>query len=188
MGTLLFRHSVVSSSLWPHGLQHSRLPCPSSSPGSLLKPMFIESMMPFNHLILCCPLLFSPSVFPRIRVFSNESVLCIRWPNYWSFSISPSSEYSGLISFRIDWLDLLAVQGILKSLLRHHSSKASLLSNERLHNLCHKIYVCHQSCFWQGMIFFFFSFCLPGGGECESGTAQWVVCVGIAPEVTACWL
>ena len=85
--------------------------------------------MPSNHLILCCPLLLPPSSFPSIRVFSNESVLCIRWSKYWSFSfnISPSNEYSGLISFRIDWLDLLVVQGILKSLLQHHSSKASIL-------------------------------------------------------------
>ena len=85
--------------------------------------------MPSNHLILCCPLLFLPSIFPSVRVFSNESVLCIRWPKYWnfSFSISPSNEYSGLISFRMDWWDLLAVQGNLKSLLKHHSSKASIL-------------------------------------------------------------
>ena len=85
--------------------------------------------MPSNHLILCCPLFLLPSIFPSIKVFSNESVLCIRWPKYWSFSfsISPSNEYSGLISFRMDWLDLLAVQGTLKSLLQHHSSKASIL-------------------------------------------------------------
>ena len=112
-------------------------PMESSTPGlpvhhqlsSLLKFMSIESVMPSNQLILCCPLLFPPSIFPSIRVFSNESVLCIRWPKYWSFSfsISPSNEYSGLISFRIDWLDLLAVQGTLKSLLQHHSSKAWIL-------------------------------------------------------------
>ena len=96
---------------------------------SLLKLMSIELVMPSNHLILCHPLLLPSSVFPRIRVFSNESVLGIRWPKYWSFSfnISPSDEYSGLISFRMDWLDLLAVQGTLKSLLQHHSSKASIL-------------------------------------------------------------
>ena len=96
---------------------------------SLLKLMFMESVMPSNHLILCHPLLFLPSVFPSIRVFSNESVLRIRWPKYWSFSfsISPFSEYSGLISFRIDWLDLLAVQGMVKRLLQHLSSKASIL-------------------------------------------------------------
>ena len=95
---------------------------------SLLKPMSIESVMPSNHLILCCPLLLLPSIFPSIRVFSNESVLHIRWPKYWSFSfsISPSNEHPGLI-FRMDWLDLLAVQGTLKSLLQHHSSKASVL-------------------------------------------------------------
>ena len=96
---------------------------------SLLKFISIESVMPSNHLILCHPLLLSPSVFPRIRVFSNESVLHIRWPKYWSFSfsISPSNEYSGLISFRKNWFDLLAVQGTLKSLLQHHISKASIL-------------------------------------------------------------
>ena len=93
----------------------------------LLKLMSIESVMPSNHLILCCPLLLSPSIFPSIRVFSNESALHIRWPKYWSFSISSSNEYSGLISFRMDWLDLLAVQGTLKSLPQHHSSKTPIL-------------------------------------------------------------
>ena len=97
----------------------------------LLKLMSIGTVMPSNHLTLCCPLLLLPSTFPSIRVFSNESVLRIRWPKYWSFSfsISPSNEYSGLISFRMDWLDLLAVQGTLKSLLQHHSSKASILQH-----------------------------------------------------------
>ena len=97
---------------------------------SLLKLMSIMSVMPSNHLILCHPLFFPHSIFPSIRVFSIESVLCIRWPMYWSFSfsISPSNEYSGLISFRMDWLDLLAVQATLKSLLQHHTSKASILS------------------------------------------------------------
>ena len=96
---------------------------------SLLKLIPIELVMPLNHLILCRPLLLPPSVFPNIRVFSNESALLIRWPKDWTFSlnISPSNEHSGLISFRMDWLDLLAVQGILKSLLQHHSSKASIL-------------------------------------------------------------
>ena len=96
---------------------------------SLLKLMFIESVMPSNHLILCHPLHLPPSIFPSIRVFSNESVLCIRWPKDWSFnfSISPYNEYLGLISFRMDWLDLLAVQGTLKSLLQHHSLNASIL-------------------------------------------------------------
>ena len=96
---------------------------------SLLKLMSIESVMPSNHLILCNPLLLLPSIFPSMRVFSNESALCIRWPKYWSFSfnISLSNEHSGLISFRMDWLDLLAIQGTLKSLLQHHSSKASIL-------------------------------------------------------------
>ena len=98
---------------------------------SLLKLMSIVSVMPSNHLILCHPLLLLPSILPSIRVFSNESVLCIRWPKYWSlnFSISPSNEDSGLIFFRMDWLDLLAVQGTLKSLLQHHSSKASILQH-----------------------------------------------------------
>ena len=96
---------------------------------NLLKLMSIKSVMPSNHLILCHPLLLPPSIFPSIRVFSNESALCIRWPKYWSFSfsISPSNEYSGLISFRVDWSDLLAVQGTLKSLLQNHISKASIL-------------------------------------------------------------
>ena len=96
---------------------------------SLLKPMSIESVMSSNHLILCRPLLLLTSIFPSIRVFSNESALRIRWPKYWSFtfSISPSNEYSGLISFGIDWFDLLAVQGILQSLFQHHSSKASII-------------------------------------------------------------
>ena len=107
-----FSHSVKSNSLQPHGLQH-----------------VIKSMMPCNHLILCCLLLHLPSIIPSIRVFSKESVLCIRWPRYWTFSfgISPSNEYSGLISFMIDWFDLLAVQGTLKNPLQHHSSKASIL-------------------------------------------------------------
>ena len=98
---------------------------------SSLKLMSIESVMPSNHLILCRPFLLPPSFFPSIRVFSTESVLHIRWPNYWSFtfSISPSNEYSVLVSFRMDWLDLLAVQGTLKSLLQHHSSKASILQH-----------------------------------------------------------
>ena len=94
---------------------------------SLIKLMFIESVMPSNHLVLCHPLLLLPSIFPSIRVCSNESARRIRWPKYWSFSISPSNGYSGLSSFRIDWFDLLAVQGTLKSLLQHHSSKASIL-------------------------------------------------------------
>ena len=121
--------AVMSNSLQIHGLQHASLPCPFTISWSLLKLMSIESVMPSNHLILCRPLLLWPSIFPSIRVSSNESVLHIRWPKDWSFSfsISPSNEYSGLISFRRDWFDLLAVQGTLKSLLQHHSSKASIL-------------------------------------------------------------
>ena len=103
--------------------------------------MSIESVMPSNHLTLCCPVLLLPSIFPSIRVFSNESVLCIRWPNYWSFSfsISPSNEYSGLISFRMDWLDLLAVQVTMKSLLQHHSSKASILQRSAFFIVQHSL-------------------------------------------------
>ena len=114
-----FSCSVMSDSLQPCGLQHTRPPCPWPTP---------------NHLILCHPLLLPPSIFPSIRVFSNESVLHIWRPKYWSFSynISPSNEYSGVISFRMDWLDLLAVQGTLKSLLQHHSSKASILQHSAL--------------------------------------------------------
>ena len=120
-----FSCSVMSDSLRPHELQHARPPCPSPT----LKLLSIKLVMPSNHLILCRPLLLLPSIFPNIRVFSNESVLRIRWPKYWSFSfsLSPSNEHPGLISFRMDWLDLLAVQGTLKSLLQHHSSKASIL-------------------------------------------------------------
>ena len=95
--------------------------------GNLLKFMSVQLIMPSNHFILCCPLLFLPSIFLSIRVFSSEWALCIRWPKYWSFSFSPSNEYSGLISFRIDWFDFLAVQGILNSLLQHHNWKASIL-------------------------------------------------------------
>ena len=123
-----FSHSVMSDSLRPPTTaRQASLSITNSR--SLPKPMPIELMMPSNHLILCHLLLLLPSIFPRIRVFSNESALRMRWPKYWSFSfsISPSNEYSGLISFRIDWLGLLAVQGTLKSLLQHHSSQASIL-------------------------------------------------------------
>ena len=118
----------MSNSLQPHGLQHARFPCPLLSEGSL-RFMSIELVMPPNHLILCRPLLLLPLILPSIRVYSNESALSIRWPKYWSFSfsISSSNGYSGLISFRTDWFELLAVQGTLKSLLQHPSSKASIL-------------------------------------------------------------
>ena len=115
-------------SLWPHDLQHARLPCPSPLPESAhIHVHWVGDAS--NHLILCRSLLLPPSTFPSNRVFSNESVLPIRWPKYWScsFSLSPSNEYSGLISFRMDWLDPLAVQGTLKSLLQHYSSKGSIL-------------------------------------------------------------
>ena len=123
-----FSHSVRSDSVTPWTAAHQASLSIINS-RSLLKLISIESVMPSNHLIICHPLLLPPSIFPSIRVFSNESVLPIRWPKYQSFSvsISPSNEYSGLISFRMDWLDLFAVQGTLKSLLQHHSSKASII-------------------------------------------------------------
>ena len=119
----------MSNSLRPHEPQHAGHPCPSPNSRSSPKLMSIKSMMPSSHLILCCPLLLLRPIPPSIRIFSNESALCIRWPKYWSFSfnISPSSGHPGLISFRVDWLDLLAVQGTLKSLFQHHSSKATIL-------------------------------------------------------------
>ena len=124
-----FSRSVVFDSLQPHGIAACQASLSITNSWNLLKLRSIESVMPSNHLILCRPLLLLPSIFPSFRAFSNKSVLHIRWPKYWSFSfsISPSSEHPGLISFRMDWLDLLAVQGTLKSLLQHHSSKASVL-------------------------------------------------------------
>ena len=123
-----FSHSVMSDSLWPHGLQHTRPPCPSPTPGVHWNPCQ-SSRWCHPTISSSCPLHLLPSIFPSIRIFSNESVLRMRWPKYWSlsFSISPSNDYSGLISFRIGWLDLLAVQGTPKSLLQHHSPKASIL-------------------------------------------------------------
>ena len=134
-----FSHSGMYDCLWPHGRQPARPPCPSPTPG-LLRLMSIETVMPSNLLILCRPLLLLPSIFPSIRVFSNDSDLHIRWPKYWSFSfsISPSNEYSWLVSFWMDWLDFLAAQGTLNSLLQHRSSKffgaqLSLESNSHIH-------------------------------------------------------
>ena len=128
ISSVQFSCSVVSDSSTPWPAAHQASLSITNS-RSLLKLMSVEPVMPSNHLILCCPLLLLPSIFPRIRVFSNNSVLHIRGSKYWSFSfsISPSNEYSGLISFRMDWLDLLAAPGTLKSLLQHHSSKASVL-------------------------------------------------------------
>ena len=125
-----FSCSVVSNTLQPHESQHAR-PLFITNYWRLLKLMPFDSVMPFSHLILCHSLLFLPLIPPSIRVFSNESTLHIRWPKYWSFSfnISPSNEHLGLITFRMDWLDLLAVQGTLKSLLQHHSSKASIFQH-----------------------------------------------------------
>ena len=118
----------MSDSLLPHGLQYTRPPCPSPTHGTYSNSCAL-SWIPSNYLIHCCHLLLLPPIFPSIRVFSNESALRMRWPKYWSFSfnISPSNEHSGLVSFRMDWLHLLAVQGTCKSLLQHHSSKASIL-------------------------------------------------------------
>ena len=123
-----FSHSVVSYSLWPHEPQYARPPCPSPTPGVHSNPCPLSRWC-HPAISSCCPLLLLSSIFPSIRVFSNESALYIKWPKYWSssFSISPSNEYSGLISFRMDWLDLLAVQRTLKSLLQHHTLKASVL-------------------------------------------------------------
>ena len=138
---LLFSHSVRSDSPWPHGLQRASLPCPPLPP-RVFKPMSIESEVPSDYLTLCRPLLLLPSVFPSIRVFSNKSALHIRWPKCYnfSFSISPSNEYSGFISFRKDWLDLLAVQWTFTSLLQHHSSKASILPCLAFFMICRYLY------------------------------------------------
>ena len=126
---LSFSCSVVSDSFHARGLQQARLLCPSPSPR--VCSMSTESVMPSSHLLPCCCLLLLPSIFPSIRIFSNESALCIRWPKHWSFSFSssPSNEYSGLISNRIDCFDLLAVQGTLKSLAYHHNSKGTILQH-----------------------------------------------------------
>ena len=138
---LLFSRSVVSNSLQLHGLQHARLPCPSPFP-ELAQTHVFESVMPSNHLILCRPLLFLPSIFPSIRVFPNESALCIRWPKYWSFSfsISSSNEYSGLISFRTDWFDSLKSKGLSRVFYNTTAQKhqffrvqISLWSNAHIH-------------------------------------------------------
>ena len=142
LSSVQFSRSVVSDSLRHHESQHARPPCPVTNSCSSLRLTSIESVMPSSHLILCHPLLLLPPIPPSIRVFSNESTLCMRWPKYWSFSFSiiRSKEIPGLISFRMDWLDLLAVQGTLKCLLQHHSSKASILwhqlssqSNSHIH-------------------------------------------------------
>ena len=157
---LLFSHSVMSNSATPWTSAHEA-PLSFTISWSLLKLMCIELVMPYNPLILCHPLLLLPSIFPSNRVFSNESALHIRWPKYWSlrFGISPSSKYSGLTSFRMDWLDLLAVQGILKSLLQHHSSKASVFH-------CSAFLNCpaHTSVndYWKNHSFDYMDFCRQG--------------------------
>ena len=145
MELLLFSHSVVSNSLWPPWTAVYQTPWTAflsfTISRSLLKLMSVESMMPSYLLIICRPLLLLPSIFPSIWVFSKESALRIRWPKYWSFSINPSNEYSGLISLRIDWFDLLAVEGTLKSLLQHHSSKVSILR-------CSAFFIVHIASSW----------------------------------------
>ena len=132
MSLLLFSCSVLSNSSQPHGLEHARLPCPLPTPGVYSNPCPLSLVMPSNHLILCHPLLLLPSIFPSSMVFTNESALRIRWPKDWSFSfnINPSNEHSGLISFRMDWLDLLAVQGSIASSPTIHfkSINSSVLS------------------------------------------------------------
>ena len=138
LSSVQFSFSVVSHSLQPHGLQHTRIPCPSLSPGICSNSFPLTWWWPSNHLILCHPFLLLPSIFPSIKVFSNESVLCMRGPKKRSFSISPSDEYSELICFRIDWWDLCAVQGTLKSLLstpqfKSINSQLSLQSNSHIH-------------------------------------------------------
>ena len=129
LSSVQFSRSVMSDSLRPHESQHAQASLSITNSWSSLKLMSIELVMPSSHLILCCPLLFLPPIPPSIRVFSNESTLPMRWPKYWSFSFSiiPSKQHPGPISFRMDWLDLHAVQGTFKSLLQHHSSKASIL-------------------------------------------------------------
>ena len=157
-----FNRSVMSDSLWPHELQHARPPCLSSTPESTQTHVHRVSnaIQPSHPLSSPSP---PPSIFPSIRVFSNESVLLIRWPKYWSFSysISPSNEYSGLISFRMDWLDLLAVQGTLKSLLQHHNAKASVLwcsvfflygSVQSIHDFWKKYSFDYTGLWWQSDI------------------------------------
>ena len=166
LSSVQFSSSVVSDSLQPHGHAARQASLSITNSQSLLKLMSIESVMPSNHLILCRPLLVTPSIFPSVRVFSSESVLCIRWPKYWIFSlnISPSSEHSGLISFRMDWLDLLAAQGTLKSLLLTprfksiHSSVLSFLYGSTLTSI-HDYWVNHSfdemNLCWQSNVFAF---------------------------------
>ena len=148
-----FSHSVVSDSLGPPWTTAHQASLSITNSWSLPKLMSIESVLPSNHLIFCRLLLFPPSVFPSTRVFSNESAVHVRGPKYWNFSfnISPSSEYSGLISFRMDWLDLLAVQGTLKSLLHHQNSKASIL----WHSACFMVQLSHpyMTTYWNNHSF-----------------------------------
>ena len=139
----------------PNELQYRQASLSFTISQSVLKVMSIGLMMPPNRLILCHPLLFLPSIFPSIRLFPNESTLHIRWPKYWSFSISPSNEYLGLISFRIDWFDLLAVQGTCKSLLQHHSSKTSVL----WHSAFFMVQLSHVYDYWKNHSFAYTDLC-----------------------------
>ena len=155
---LLFSHQGMSDSLRPLGLQHARLHCPSPSPRVCPSSCPLRSVMPSNHLIFCHPLVLLPSVFPNIRIFSNELALHIRWPKNWSFrfSISPSREYSGLISFRIDWFDFFAVQGTLESLLQHRNSKASIPQHSAFFRVQLSTSI-HD--YWKNQSFDFMDFC-----------------------------
>ena len=140
---LLFSRSVMSNSLRPHGLQHTRFPCPSLSPGACSNSCPLSQWCHPAILFSVIPFFLLPSIFLSIRIFCNESALHIRWPNCWIFSISPSNEYSGLISFSIDWFDLPTVQGTVKGLLQHHSSKASTVAT-KLKDAC-----CLEEKLWQ---------------------------------------
>ena len=154
---LLFSRSVVSDSLQPHGLQCSRLPCPSLSPRVCSGSCPLSRWCCPNHLILYCPLLLLPSIFHSIRVFSKESALHIRRPMYWSFSNNPSNEYSGWISFRIDWFDCRTVQGTLKSLLQHHDLKASVLWHSAFFVV--RVSHLHVHDFWKNRSFEYMDLC-----------------------------
>ena len=164
----------MSNSLQPQEPQHTRLPCPSLSP-RVCSFVFTESVMPSNHLILCHPFLLMPSIFPSIKVFSNQSALRIRWPKYWnfSFSISPSSECSRLIPFKIDWFDLLVVHETLKSLLQYHSSKASTLWHSTFFMVLCCDYCFHRVPFFSPFTFLFVYLDLKGISSRQHEDRRW---------------